>query len=231
MQTLDPQVYDSLMLVSEKSFADIIKLGEKIEDGINNGTIIDWGALQAASKTLQPDRFTENENLKDVNVVLTTEGSKAPLSYHTPPFQYRMPQFQSPALTYNHPMSFYNSSTYPVHNAQPAHFQFPPPTLQRPPFYQNPSNRQSYQPTRPRANSSKHFTPLGEPITQLYERLKVVGYITPVPAIAMGTHATWLDHTKVCDYHSGIKGHTTEECRTLKDKIQALIDTKVIHPN
>jgi len=26
-----------------------------------------------------------------------------------------------------------------------------------------------------------------------------------------------------------MKGHTIEECRTLKDKIQTLIDTKVIH--
>ncbi|KAG5584543.1 hypothetical protein H5410_044977 [Solanum commersonii] len=36
----EPQYYDRMMLVAEKSFADIIKLGERIEEGIKNGTII-----------------------------------------------------------------------------------------------------------------------------------------------------------------------------------------------
>ncbi|XP_070039564.1 uncharacterized protein [Nicotiana tomentosiformis] len=38
----------------------------------------------------------------------------------------------------------------------------------------------------------------------------------------------WINPNKTCAYHSGMKGHTIDECRTLKDKIQTLIDTKVI---
>ncbi|KAG5568779.1 hypothetical protein H5410_064206 [Solanum commersonii] len=58
----EPQYYDRMMLVTEKSFADIIKLGERIEEGIKNGTIINLEALQATNKALQsvnledPDR-------------------------------------------------------------------------------------------------------------------------------------------------------------------------------
>ncbi|XP_070022242.1 uncharacterized protein [Nicotiana sylvestris] len=33
---------------------------------------------------------------------------------------------------------------------------------------------------------------------------------------------------KTCAYHSGMKGKTTDECRTLKDKIHTLIDNNVI---
>ncbi|XP_075097991.1 uncharacterized protein LOC142175304 [Nicotiana tabacum] len=38
----------------------------------------------------------------------------------------------------------------------------------------------------------------------------------------------WVNPKKTCAYHSSMNGHTIEECRMLKDKIQTLIDTKVI---
>ncbi|KAG5586661.1 hypothetical protein H5410_047095 [Solanum commersonii] len=41
----EPQYYDRMMLVVEKSFAEIIKLDERIEEGIKNGTIINLEAL------------------------------------------------------------------------------------------------------------------------------------------------------------------------------------------
>ncbi|XP_070036908.1 uncharacterized protein [Nicotiana tomentosiformis] len=63
---------------------------------------------------------------------------------------------------------------------------------------------------------------------QLYERLKAAGYVTPIPVIAMDNSSQWINPNKRCAYHSGMKGHTIDECRTLKDKIQTLIDTKVI---
>ncbi|KAG5617085.1 hypothetical protein H5410_016909 [Solanum commersonii] len=56
----EPQYYDRMMLVAEKSFADIIKLGERIEEGIKNGTIINLEALQATNKALQSGGMTEN---------------------------------------------------------------------------------------------------------------------------------------------------------------------------
>ena len=69
---------------------------------------------------------------------------------------------------------------------------------------------------------------MAEPITQLYERLKQAGYISPIPALPVDVRAKWYDPNKVCPYHSGTKGHTTEVCRALKDKVQMLIDTKTI---
>ena len=49
----EPQYYDRMMLLAEKSFAKNIKLGERIEEGIKNGTIINLEALQATNKALQ----------------------------------------------------------------------------------------------------------------------------------------------------------------------------------
>ncbi|KAG5572972.1 hypothetical protein H5410_062738 [Solanum commersonii] len=48
----EPQYYDKIMLVVEKSFAEIIKLGERIEESIKSGTIINLEALQATNKAL-----------------------------------------------------------------------------------------------------------------------------------------------------------------------------------
>ncbi|XP_019264928.1 PREDICTED: uncharacterized protein LOC109242530 [Nicotiana attenuata] len=70
--------------------------------------------------------------------------------------------------------------------------------------------------------------PITEPIDQLYERLKAAGYVTPIPAVAMENYSQWINPNKTCSYHSGMKRHTIDECRTLKNKIQTFIDTKVI---
>ena len=45
--------------------------------------------------------------------------------------------------------------------------------------------------------------------------------------IKMTTRASWIEPFKICAYHLGMEGHTIEDCRDLKDKIQQLIDTKM----
>ncbi|XP_069148037.1 uncharacterized protein [Solanum lycopersicum] len=117
----EPQYYDRMMLVAEKSFDEIIKLGKRIEEGIKNGTIINLEALQATNKALQSGGMIES---------------------------------------------------------------------------------------RKKAGSA--------------------GYVSQILALPVDVRAKWYDPNKVCAYHSGMKGHTTEVCRALKDKVQMLIDTKTI---
>ncbi|XP_070034531.1 uncharacterized protein [Nicotiana tomentosiformis] len=57
---------------------------------------------------------------------------------------------------------------------------------------------------------------------------EAAGYVTPIPAVVVENPSQWINPNKTRAYHSGMKGPTIEECRTLKDKIQMLIDTKVI---
>ncbi|XP_070013539.1 uncharacterized protein [Nicotiana sylvestris] len=107
----DPQYYERLMVIKNHKFSDIIKLGERIKEGIKSGMVTNFEALQATNKALQ---------------------------------------------------------------------------------------------------------------------FKSIGYVTPIPAVAMENSSQWVNPNKTCAYHSGMKGHTIDECHTLKDKIQTLIDTKVI---
>ncbi|XP_070046250.1 uncharacterized protein [Nicotiana tomentosiformis] len=200
----DPQYYERLMVIENHKFSDIIKLGERIEEGIKSGMVTNFEALQARNKALQSGGISKK---KEVGAVMVAQGPKSPFTYQTPPptYQPSSPRYQQPATAYH------------TYNTQPA-------------YYHSPPARQNYQTPRPNFDRRppRKYTPIAEPIDQLYERLKASGYVTPIPAVAMEYSSQWVNPNKTCAYHSGMKGQTIDECRTLKDKIQTLIYTKVI---
>ncbi|KAH0672599.1 hypothetical protein KY290_024833 [Solanum tuberosum] len=123
--------------------------------------------------------------------------------YQTPLHQ--VPWYCAPLIPYqisSYQRSPYQKPTYPDHNVK---------TLTQKHIRKNLFNIEK----RP----IKIFT---------YEKLRLVGHIAPISEIRMNTHTRWIEPSTVCAYHSGMKGHTIEECRDLKDKIQQLIDTKII---
>ncbi|XP_070054643.1 uncharacterized protein [Nicotiana tomentosiformis] len=199
----DPQYYERLMVIENHKFSDIIKLGERIEVGIKSAMVMNFEAIQATNKALQSGGISKK---KEVGVVMVAQGPKSPLTYQTTPSAYQPspPRYQQPA------------SIYHTYNTQPA-------------YYHSLPARQNYQKPRPNfyRKQPRQYTPIDEPIDQIYERLKAAGYITPIPIVAMENSSQW-NTNKTSAYHSGMKGHTIDECRTLKDKIQTLIDTKVI---
>ncbi|XP_070031828.1 uncharacterized protein [Nicotiana tomentosiformis] len=49
----NPRYYERLMVIENHKFSDIIKLGERIEEGIKSGMVTNFEALQATNKALQ----------------------------------------------------------------------------------------------------------------------------------------------------------------------------------
>ncbi|XP_070050799.1 uncharacterized protein [Nicotiana tomentosiformis] len=49
----DPQYYERLMVIENHKFSYIIKLGERIEEGIKSGMVTNFEVLQATNKALQ----------------------------------------------------------------------------------------------------------------------------------------------------------------------------------
>ncbi|XP_070004208.1 uncharacterized protein [Nicotiana sylvestris] len=84
------------------------------------------------------------------------------------------------------------------------------------------------QKKKPTETFCEYATRWRSEVTKLYERLKVAGYATHIPTITPKNPPQWVNPNKSYAYHSGMKGHTIDECRSLKDKIQALIDNKII---
>ncbi|XP_010312908.2 uncharacterized protein [Solanum lycopersicum] len=95
--------------------------------------------------------------------------------------------------------------------------------------YQNHNTDQEKFPRPKFRKAPKVFTPLRESQTQLYERLKAMGMLYPIegrPANPLGKFYR-ADHR--CAYHSGAVGHDTENCSTLKHKIQNMINNNLIN--
>ncbi|XP_070036027.1 uncharacterized protein [Nicotiana tomentosiformis] len=69
----DPQYYERLMVIENHKFSDIIKLGERIEEGIKSGIVTNFKALQATNKALQSGGISKK---KEVGAVMVAQGMK-----------------------------------------------------------------------------------------------------------------------------------------------------------
>ncbi|KAK4733373.1 hypothetical protein R3W88_007634 [Solanum pinnatisectum] len=144
----EPEYYDRIMLLVGAKFAEIVKVGETIEDGLRTGKIACVVALPGSSGLLKKKR-------EDVSSI-SFEGKKTPrksLSYqgrHRPsqssyPVYTPIPNYQStPPPIYQTPLPVYQTPSYHYRNVTPncanvqANYQAPPPTYQTPaPLYQN----------------------------------------------------------------------------------------------
>ncbi|XP_059281345.1 uncharacterized protein LOC132035043 [Lycium ferocissimum] len=233
----DATYYEMLISVIGQKFSEVIRMGDFIEEGIKTGRITNLAALQATSKAIQSDSIKKKKD--GVSAVMTIQERRPNqmLTYQYPSSQpaYYSQYTQTPQPYYQPP-----PAPYPVYHTQPTYC--PP----RAPAYQNPSRYQptyspqpQYQPQnrpqntpRPRPNferkPTKTYTPLAEPLAQLYERLRTAGILQPIQGRVPNPLPGWYDGTKRCAYHSGVAGHDTENCLTLKDKVEALIKEGVI---
>ncbi|XP_070013813.1 uncharacterized protein [Nicotiana sylvestris] len=59
----DPQYYERLMVIKNHKFSNIIKLGERIEEGIKSGMVTNFEALQATNKKLQSGGISKKKEV------------------------------------------------------------------------------------------------------------------------------------------------------------------------
>ncbi|KAK4717707.1 hypothetical protein R3W88_016045 [Solanum pinnatisectum] len=66
------------------------------------------------------------------------------------------------------------------------------------------------------ARKSQTFTPLSEPISFIFEKLRSLEILQPKPReIPLNP----FNPAKQCAFYSGMLGHTTDKCQCLKEKI------------
>ncbi|XP_055826447.1 uncharacterized protein LOC129894858 [Solanum dulcamara] len=221
--------------------ADAAKVQPPMIESIKTGRITNLAALQATSKAIQSDSIggAFKKKKDGVSAVMTIQERRPNqmLTYQNP-----LPQPSYHSQYTQVPQPYYQPSVapYPVYTTQPIYYPsraptYPNPSQYRPTYppqshYQT-QNRPS-NPPRPRPNFErrppKTYTPLAEPLSQLYERLRTAGILQPIQARIPNPLPGWYDNTKHCTYHSGAAGHDTENGLTLKDKIEALIKEGVI---
>ncbi|XP_049358814.1 uncharacterized protein LOC125823480 [Solanum verrucosum] len=211
--------FDKMMSMMGQKFAELVKMGDFIEEGVKSGKIQSMVALQAASRAIQSGSIGGiKKKREDVSAVTYQPGGP----YHRYP---------------NNPQIVAHTSYVPVYNTQP-HYKPP-----RAPAYQNPSrpyvpiqapihqNRPAYAPRprpNPEARNARAYTPIAEPYAQLFERLRTAGVLQPVEGKLPDPIPRNFDGNKRCAYHSGVQGHDTEDCYGLKNQIESLIRRGVI---
>ncbi|XP_015169313.1 uncharacterized protein [Solanum tuberosum] len=211
--------FDKMMSMMGQKFAELIKMGDFIEEGVKSGKIQSMVALQAASRAIQSGSIGGiKKKREDVSAITYQPGGPS----------HRYP---------NNPEIAAHTSYVPVYNTQ-SHYNPP-----RAPAYQNPprpyvpvqapihQNRLAYAPRprpNPEARNARAYTPIAEPYAQLFERLRTAGVLQPVEGKLPDPIPRNFDGNKRCAYHSGVQGHDTEDCYGLKNQIESLIRRGVI---
>jgi hypothetical protein len=89
--------------------------------------------------------------------------------------------------------------------------------------------RPAFHIPRPSWTEPRQFQPLPIPISQLYTLLVKKKMITPVgQRTRIGPQPKDYNKDLTCEYHQGEIGHTVENCRVLRHRIQDLLDQLVL---
>ncbi|XP_055830916.1 uncharacterized protein LOC129899948 [Solanum dulcamara] len=237
----DATYYEKMISVVGKKFFQVIRMREFIEEGIKTGRITNLTALQATSRAIQSDSIggAFKKKKDGVSAVMTIQERRPNqmLTYQNPLPQ---PLYYSQYTQVPQPYYQPSAAPYPVYTTQPIYYPPRAPTYPNlsqyqpsyPPQFHYQSQNCPSNPPRPRPNFErrpvKTYTPLAEPLSQLYKRLRTTMILQPIQERIPNPLRGWYDGTKHCAYHSRIAGHDTENCFTLKDKIEALIKEGVI---
>jgi len=219
IETLQTPFYEHVFGSVSSNFSDIVTIGERIEHGLKTGKIAQGSPATTDSKNpgINPGKKKEGE----VQVASTA-----------PYWGGYRPQY----------LPNYRPSSAYVANVMPGYSQTTPrpPTAYRPPVTANnayqpnvgsQSSTQAQSPGYGQKNNNSggkvvNFTPIPMTYTELLPYLLKNLLMVLCPAKVVQPPYPWYyDPNAKCKYHSGEIGHSTENCRALKYKVQSLLDS------
>ncbi|XP_050919520.1 uncharacterized protein LOC127137069 [Lathyrus oleraceus] len=239
MGTLQGQYYERLISSVSTGFSDMVIMGERVEEGLKNGKI------QGGSSSLPILK-------KPFNGFKRKEGETSAISSHRgrPPYKApaSVPYYQYPYVAAAQYLTMPYRPIAPVPIPAPVphyhvpvpQYQAPQPQFQAPPPQHQQRNQQNNQP-RPvqqqRPNQQRPYqrynnvntTPIPMTYTQLLPYLIQNGTVVPRALPPMPKpHKPWYIENARCSFHANSEGHTTENCKVFKLRVQELIDQKIL---
>ncbi|XP_070007809.1 uncharacterized protein [Nicotiana sylvestris] len=207
LQAQEADYFQNMMSAMGKSFAEAIKIGEMVENGLKMGRILSQSAIRATSQAIQGGSGGIAKGKKREETFMAALGTRR---NYTPRslFSERTPQHYYPHqdLAYTpQPYSVMNTQPYVRPKQQANRNQAPPPRNQ-PPY------RNHYNPQLPQNNLRPQEPPRRQTFTPIVPQTRQ----NPAsPAYRAGVR---------CAYHSGVEGHDTNDCWTLKRAVENLIE-------
>ncbi|XP_070017676.1 uncharacterized protein [Nicotiana sylvestris] len=213
-----------------KPFAEAIKIGEMVENGLKTGRILSQSAIRATSQAIQGGSGGGAKGKKKEETSMAASGAR---KHHTPRsfFSERTPQHYCP-----HQDVAYAPQPYLVMNAQPYIRPQQQANWNQAPFPKNqPPYQNHYNPRPPQNNfhpreppKRPNFTPIGEPYSILLPKLIQMGMLQPVPQTRQNPASPAYRAGTRCAYHSWAEGHDTDDYWTLKRAMENLIEQRKI---
>ncbi|WJX67858.1 hypothetical protein P8452_52291 [Trifolium repens] len=212
MSTLHGPYYEKMIGSISSNFADLVTIGERVEEGIKNGKIQGTSAQTGVKKFFGgPPKRKEGET----NVVSDSASRRPPVQLPYPQYSYvaamAQGQYQLPAYPTRPPQQ---PLVVPP-QGQPQQNKYPP-----------------WNQSGPRGHFERkvvRFDPVPMPYSQILPYLLQKGMVElkPLPPVAP-PYPPHFDNNARCEYHAGAPGHNIESCKAFKYKVQELLDRKLI---
>ncbi|XP_070021728.1 uncharacterized protein [Nicotiana sylvestris] len=236
LQAQEADYYQNMMSSMGKSFAEAIKIGEMVENGLKIGRILSQSVIRATSQAIQGGSRGVANRKKKEEVAMTTSSVRKPRLARLH-FSERTPQHYYPHQDAAYAMHL---QSYAVMNAQPYarpqqqfhqnRAQFPRNQLPHQDQY-NPRPPQNNFPYNARARElprKTNFTPIGESYSSLFPKLVQMGLLQPVPPNRQNPESPSYQPGARCTYHSRVERHDTESYWTLIRVVENIIEQKRI---
>ncbi|CAL1413176.1 unnamed protein product [Linum trigynum] len=196
--TLRAPYYNNMVGITTTNFADLLVIGERIEKGLKQGR------METPEASKKPHQARRGE--ADVHYA-QTESSRGRRWDHQPQTNQAHPCVANAAIINQRP-------NFPTQRAIQSPTRVAPPP--------NNQNQNNYE----RFRKPIQIDPIPITYTELFPQLIQSNLISPIPCEPMKPpYPNWYKTDQHCAYHSGVAGHSTEDCRSLKIKVQQMINT------
>ena len=199
MDTLPSPYYDILIVNTFVEFGDLMYFVGRIEDGINRERIVDTRASMREKKRIVSDEHVQT---------MSREERESKKRSHT---------------TREEPVK--------NHSRSPGYAQVPLTDLHSPKRFAQEYDQESdsgYYQSKKRKRTKVYHT-LSMSYRELLPILVQNYGISIIPARPRRPlYPKGYDVNARCEYHGGVRGHSTEDCTTFKDKVQSLINADPI---
>ncbi|XP_070014359.1 uncharacterized protein [Nicotiana sylvestris] len=206
LQAQEADYFQNMMSAMGKPFAEAIKIGEM------------GGSGGIAKRKKREETFMAVSGARRNCTPRSLFSERAPQHY------------------YAHQDLAYTLQPYSVMNAQPYVRPQQQASRNQAPFPRNqPPYQTHYNPRPPQNNFHPHepskrpnFTPIGKTYSSLLPNLVQMGLLQPVPQTRQNPASPAYKAGTRCAYHSGVEGHDTYDCWTLKRVVDNLIEQRKI---